>query len=520
MKYSFLIIAISSAISSFAQTFYPDHVFVDYYRALEMKNENIENRINLFPSHIDQYKNDSLNWNIWGDQFPNPSSDKSITILPISWSGTYNTGYPKSNNDGAVWKGKGLNGQVQGGIKGKFGLVEFALAPVIFYSQNRPYILAKDTLDRHPLNYQFSPIDYVQRYGRDSYTHFDWGQSAIHLVYKSWTAGISTTNMTWGPAQVNPVLMSSNAAGIPRIEIGTHKPIKTKFGHIEGRAYWGRLRESKYFNNDPDDDIRYWSGVSLGYQPSFLPDLYLGVNRAFYKYMNDFNTDDLYITFWRYKDPNFDEPGNDEYDQMASITARYLFKEVGFETYIEYGKNDFGSGIVRPEPEHARGYTIGFSKYFDLIDDRLIKFTYEHASLDKARTGLTRPHNTWYTHSSVPHGYTNDGQVIGASVGPGSTTDYFGLQYFFAKGMCQINGQRIRYNDDYIYINEKIWDYKLLDHEWNIHAQYNRFFGEYLMGFQAGLNTRRQIHFVRHQHIKNWQFQVNITKSIGSIKNK
>ncbi|MBU2912399.1 MULTISPECIES: capsule assembly Wzi family protein [Reichenbachiella] len=497
-----------------AQVLYPDSEYLEYYRILEIKNEGISNRMNIFPTIVSQYNKDSITWNPWKDNFQlDQQKNKSISLLPARLTNHYNSTYAHGYNDGALWKGKGYTGSIQGGVTGKYGLLEFTIAPIVFFSQNSAFELAPQTSDNNPYNYQFTNkrIDYVQRYGDQSFAEFDLGQTDIRLVYKSFTIGASTQNIVWGPAQRNPILLSNNSSGIPHIDIGTHKPVNTKIGRFEGKIYYGLLKKSDYFDEDTQWNHRYWSGFSASYNPSFLPSLYLGFNRVLYKKAKDFVPLDLLVFITNFDDNDGVDGVNDEYDQMGSITMRWFFREVGFETYLEFAKNDFGGKLYGTEPDHSRGYTLGFSKYIDLKNKDLIKLTYEHATLDQSKSNAYRATPTWYAHHIVKQGYTQKGQILGAGIGPGSSSDYFNAQYVFATGILQLTAQRIRFNDDYFY--DTIKDENRHDHEWTLESTFSKFIGNYLVGMHFGMNFRQNMYYVENNDKTNVSISLNLSKN-------
>ncbi|MEP4495919.1 MAG: hypothetical protein ABJ019_05250, partial [Ekhidna sp.] len=304
-----------------------------------------------------------------------------------------------------------------------------------------------------------------------------------------------------------------NASGLPHIDFGTHKPIKTKIGRFEGKIYYGVLESSSYFSLSENFGNRFWTGMSLGYNPSFLPELTLGFNRAFYKNANEFKPVDLLVLLGKFDDTDGDPAVNDEFDQIGSVTMRWLFKEAGFEMYAEYGKNDFGGKFWGTAPEHARAYILGFSKYVDVKENNVLKLTYEHTSLDKPKNSIFRGYNSWYSHQIVRAGYTIDGQIIGGGIGTGSVSDLFAANYFMPKGRLLMRAQRIRFDDDYFF--DVIQDEFNHDHEWTFEAKYSQFVGSYLIGVDLGFSFRQNQYFIINNDKNNVFFGLNFTKSFN-----
>ncbi|MFY0684089.1 MAG: hypothetical protein JXR20_06020 [Balneola sp.] len=80
-----------------------------------------------------------------------------------------------------------------------------------------------------------------------------------------------------------------------------------------------------------------------------------------------------------------------------------------------------------------------------------IRFIYEHSSLAVWETGFVRSSGSLYAHGLNKQGYTNNGQIIGAGIGPGSTADYLNISILSEKSTLSLEYQRIRFNDDYFF---------------------------------------------------------------------
>lgn len=493
-------------IEGYSQVLIPGDEFHDYYRVIELKDSSLNKRINIYPSIINQYSNDSLAWNPWGEHFkPVPKEGKYFRILDGRLANTYISNYPRSYNDGAVWKGKGLTSELHGGITGRYGKIRYTFAPILFFSQNQSFDLAAQRGGNTPYNYQFKNqrIDYVQRFGNAPLVHFNWGQSEIRFVHRKFTIGVSTENMVWGSAQNTPILMGNNSAGIPHFDLGTDEPVNTFFGPIEIKFYWGLLSESDYFDEDDSNDYRYWTGVSAGLRSKHIKGLSIGVHRALYKRADEFSLADAFITVYRFQNPDPDAAGNDEYDQMGSATIKWSFDKVGFEAYLEFAKNDFGGGIFGGEPDHAVGYNIGFTKLVTTNNNNVFKLTYEHASLALAKTMFVRANNSWYTHGIVRQGYTQEGQIIAGGIGPGSTTDFMEIKYFGVFGMLGLNLQRIRFDDDYYFLSD-INDIFQHDFEWTSGIEYLKIYNKSRFKFDFKYSLRQNMYFIKENKQNNF----------------
>lgn len=386
-----------------------------------------------------------------------------FNLLPIYINTLYNTQYAKSINDGPAWGGRGLNTTLGFGFSGRIGRVSYVLNPILHYSENRDFYTGGDLTNSPEFQnpYYLDRIDYVSRYGSDPFYLISPGQSEISINLNKIELAVATQNMRWGYSVYNPIIMSTNAPGFPHLKLGTSKPIKSKVGDFELNVFWGILEESEFFNSNPKDDTRYFSGINFGYRPGgVFEGFQLGFQRIFYaqsNYLTGYLYDGL-IVFSNLFYPNKRKqvngrPLNDYYDQIASITLSYLFPERKFHIYMEWAKGDFNSNLVDflEQPEHNRAYTFGFTKGFEIGNDYKMLFLYENSSLGVWQTGFVRSSGAFYLHSVNTQGYTNNGQVIGASVGPGGQTNIATLSFESENFSIKLDYERSRYNDDYFY---------------------------------------------------------------------
>lgn len=509
----FIFYLFTSSIS--AQVLYPSYYHRDYYDVLRMKND-FEEPITYLPSLIHEYGTDStLSWDIWDGILDIQSKENDfIQVLNPHANFSYSTNYPDGYNDGAVWEGKGLNSSFNFGFTGKKGVLSFTFAPVVYSAQNKDFDIPSSPT-KNEFSYPFEQrIDWVERYGDASLTKIHPGQSEIRLTYRKFSLGLSSQNFILGPSLAAPILMSNNAGGIPHFDFGTAGPIKTKIGNIDFKMFWGIMDESDYFDDNPDNDQRYITGATVGFQPKGVPGLSLGLNRVLYREMfdGDFKPIDLFASVWKtIEDPDLP---NDNYDQMASLMVRWKFKDYGFDAYVEFARNDFPGTFTDlfEHPERTRGTTLGLIKTFDLTEESLIRFVFEHTKLNKTKMSvINRAGNpTYYVHGVIDNGYTNLGQIMGAYIGPGSNAHHLKLQYFTPKGRIGINFDRVRFNDDYFISNFSGNSSFENDIRYRVGLDYLRFIGNFIVDGNLTYGYRRNWFYNddRNQHNLNIGFKV------------
>lgn len=196
----------------------------------------------------------------------------------------------------------------------------------------------------------------------------------------------------------------------------------------------------------------------FSYQPKWVPGLFLGFSRSFQTYNTELNSLSDYLPLFRpfqkINDRN-NTSGADTKDQLASVFARWLFKEAKAEVYFEYGKNDHALNLrdFLMSPEHSRAYMAGMRKIlpFKNRPDEHIQISLELTHLQQSIDRTVREAGAWYLHGLIPHGYTHMGEVLGAGIGPGSNLQSFDVSWI--KGLKHIGLQleRFVHQNDFFY---------------------------------------------------------------------
>ena len=397
----------------------------------------------------------------------NNQGSSSFEILDPVAKVSFNSLYPRGYNDGPIWKGKGLTFEAHAGFQGRFGKLSYTFMPSVFFSENLWYLSTPGANDSpNPFAYQFtSRIDWVQRFGGKEYLGFHPGQSEIKIDWGKVTTSLSTQNYSLGPSIFNPILLSRQGGGFPhaRIELEPTnlKIAKQDIGKLEANLLVGLLKESEYFDNDSENDNRFFNSLSIAYSPSFLSEVTVGLNKVLYKQTQFFEPEDLISTLYiidnGIKDGDTLSP-NDTFDQMASVFMEWHLKESGFRAYAEFAKNDFTTDarfrFFAIEPEHARAYTIGFEKRLKTKKGKEIRISYEHTNLSKGQSFQKwRADPAYYVHGINRQGYTHNGQILGAGIGPGGNSDHFEVTRISEKLSVGVLAQRIEHNKDYFVAN-------------------------------------------------------------------
>lgn len=378
-----------------------------------------------------------------------------LVLLPVRWRSEMSSAYPNDRNNGALWTGRGVSTAVAGGLAIRWRILSAALRPELVYHQNRVFdFVAAGTPDHSPYIYSGHPgsIDWPHRFGEGSFWTADPGQSYIRVDAGRLAAGVSTENLWWGPAHRNPLLLSNTAPGFPHLFLGSARPLDVGIGRIEAQAVWGRLSESDYFDYAPENDYRLFSGLILDFEPRRIPGLFVGLARV---HVQAIPPEGLGITetlLGAYMDPRTNPQDLAAGDnQLVSAFARWALPRGGFETWVEWAREDHWADIdeLIAVPDASQAYTLGFRKVIP-SGSNWVSITGELTHLEDALPILHahRQVLTFYTHIQVTQGYTHRGQLLGAAIGPGSDSQFLEVELFTASGRLGAFLERVRHDGD------------------------------------------------------------------------
>jgi hypothetical protein len=379
-----------------------------------------------------------------------------LGLLPASSFTSYNTEFPQGDDDGALWQGRGASGILRAGLQASWDWGYARLYPEWWFAQNLDYSRAPNAGQPTIEDYGVG-LDRLQAYGTRVYQNLSLGQSQLRLRRYGFTLGFGTENVRFGPAEIQNVLMSDNAAGFPKIDLGTDGPLVTPFGAIEARFFWGQTTKTKWFDSDRSTDERLMVGGLLSYSPPFLDNMSFGFQRLFH---SPWKTADAWKVFqffddtvWKKYRGKYSGLGGaeDDVDQVLSFTWEWRLPETGSRAYVEWARNDHANDITDflMQPEHSDGYVLGLQQKIEVSAATRILFSFEMADVGNNIGTIIRRTGSWYRQRVG--GYTNDGQVMGAPMGPGSNSQELNVYLQRDNWFVGLGAQRMVYDADYFY---------------------------------------------------------------------
>ncbi len=103
-------------------------------------------------------------------------------------------------------------------------------------------------------------------------------------------------------------------------------------------------------------------------------------------------------------------------------------------------------------PDHTQAYSLGFSQILSGNKESFYVLSGELSNTEMSVKyyGSSAP---WYRHGwrGWEQGYSNNGQIFGASIGPGSNSQYLDFSYYYPGGKIGGYIQRVRFDNDYFF---------------------------------------------------------------------
>lgn len=403
---------------------------------------------------------------------------------------TQNSELPYSLNDGALWAGRGANASILAGAVADWGRARLFLLPELTYSENRFYPLvdptyalnpailpARDTFSS-PWHQGPQSIDLPLRFGAIPFWRLFPGQSSLVIdAGRNVAVGASTENEWWGPGIRNALILSNNAPGFPHAFARPAHPVTTRWGTFDARWLAGWLTESFFFDANSTNATRSISMAGLSWQPPRTT-LVLGAARSVFApvrsqgaamtHVLDFLADVGHPNARPMSDSTM-TPGR---DQLLSLFFRWVQPNDRFEFYGEWGRAEFPVSLrdFLVQPNHTQAYTLGLQWLGEPLRwDARLRAQGEVSFLEQSTTFRTRPIGSWYTSRAVEQGYTNQGQVLGAAIGPGSSSQFVALDLVAPRWQIGPYLTRIRWLEDahsqQPYVYDALGEHGLCEHD-------------------------------------------------------
>ena len=252
----------------------------------------------------------------------------------------------------------------------------------------------------------------------------------------------TSSAMTWGPAR-SPLLLSANAAGIPRLFASTARPLATRAGLWTALWFIGDLVESRFFDRDASNDRRSLTFLGVTWTPRDSSGVTLGIARAISNLENSRTGRDLTAVFAPQSPATHDE--------LLSVFARVQRPDGRLRGWIELvHQGPLRLRELLTESRAELGYAFGVEAANRRTNGRAI-YLAEVANLEQSRTISDREVHDFYTGYGTPQGWTNRGQMLGAGMGPGGQSQLISADWIASSWSVGGLLERVRWGEDALY---------------------------------------------------------------------
>ena len=464
-KLLFFILLIFCYFASYAQnSFYDDIHLMDYQRNRQLLNDSngvITNSFLIRSTSSFQFLKSKLKG----------TSKDIVQSISLNYDQQNNSLQPISFNDGNMYPARGWQERYSYGVNLKLLIFDINYQPEKLAVQNLTQeYYPGNTGDGNFMFKYFgmvaNNIDNFRQFGYDRIEETTLGQSRVGIKFKYMAAGVSNENIWWGPGKRSSLVFTNNAAGFKHYYLKTVEPIKTYIGSFELAGVVGRLDTTKYTEIDQELlnicrpckvfknlDEREIDGITINFQPNWIPNFYIGYaySRQFYRHATDALGDT--VNFFS-KDLTKQEIG--------SLFFRFAMPEDHAEFYGEMGLPNEAPWPWKFFKERMRpAFVFGASKLvpLKLFDSYLsLNVEFTQLQLTNSRDILYEGQpfaggkpNSWYLSTIVNQGWSNNGQLMGASIGPGSNNQSISLSWNKGYNKVGVFVERTVFNNDFYY---------------------------------------------------------------------
>ncbi len=459
-------IIIFSYISSNAQNSFFDEIhMMDNQRNLQLKNDStkrIENSFMIRSTGAFQHIQNGLN-----------SKPKNIAkSLMVGYDFQNNSLLPQGVNDGNMFPTRGWQERFSIGINLQWGLLDINYQPEKLSLQNLPQEYYAGNPDDGNFMFKYfgmvaNNIDHFRQFGYEKIDTTSFGQSRVGLKTKHISFGYTTENIWWGPGKRNSLIFSNNAGGFRHYYLNSVELIKTFIGGFEFSAIAGTLDTTKFTDIDQELlnicrpckvfknlDQRKIDAIIINWSPKWVPNLYLGYAFSRQYYANSKNDYGQTYSFF----------SKDRIQQiMGSLMFRFSLPKDHAEFYGEFGLPDEAAYPWKffKDKNPRTGFIFGANKLVLIRRGKAylnlnIEFTQLQLMNPKNIFNLGYPFvggrpNSWYLNTNIKQGWSNNGQLIGAAIGPGSNGQSFSLSWHKGHNKIGVFVERVAHNNDFYF---------------------------------------------------------------------
>jgi hypothetical protein len=365
-----------------------------------------------------------------------------IVLQPTIVQGAFLGSVADPRNDGPAWYGRGSNFFVRTGVSLDLPWFHVVAAPQLWHAQNKPFDVFPSTDASR--NSFASPwyalpfsVDLPSRFGVKPLTQIDVGESAVWGSVGPVDAGVTASTQRWGPGERGTLVIGPDAPGIPRVFVRTSRPVQTPIGSFSGEVFAGTLTESRYFDTADTNNLRSITAWNVAWSPGDSSTFIVGIAHGSQRLGT------------RFGGQRSAQPVRGSANQINEVYAQFRDPRTGIRAWGELGR----AGALPTDQNFVRVpyqgivYLLGAERALPSRHGTLL-LSFELANLEQPTDIRGGVRQDLYTSSSIPQGWSQRGQLLGYSTGPGSEAQWVATDWIASWWSFGFFGDRVRWNED------------------------------------------------------------------------
>jgi hypothetical protein len=378
-------------------------------------------------------------------------------------------GVPDGRGNGAAIAAVGATWQLRMRTEYQRGPLLLRFAPEVHRAQNAPFVTfpaGDSTRSGQSSPWYFGPhsADLPSRHGSAPLTQLDLGESGAWLSGRQWIVGATTALPDWGPGIGEGLVLGRSAAGLPRLEASWRQSLSraraksrdaavardgrpaseaSAAPSLDLRWFAGAALESRYFDTDPENNLRGVAGLRLALEAGRWQ---VGLSRTVMDGRRDRAPLGAALL-------PLQRSASDSLLETLAADLRFADAARGSLLWLELARQ----APLRSAqdflllPTEGLAMRAGASQVLARSARAQWIVGFEAVRLSQPPQRSTTDDRDFYTSPTVVHGWTHRGEPLGSGLGPGGERQLLSLDREAPAGDLGVFLERVRWNDDALY---------------------------------------------------------------------
>lgn len=366
-------------------------------------------------------------------------------LIPAALRVTSRSGVPDHRGGGNAPATIGATIQLRAGAELRLGRVQVRIAPEVVFAGNGDFLTfpGRDSTRSSyasPFYVGDFSADLPLRPGDQPIAYIAGGESGLWYQTDAFALAVTTAIPDWGPGVGEGLVLGRSTGGLPRAELAAWRAVGS--GLVRARWFGGAAVESRFFDDDAENDLRSVAGLRVTYERA---DWSISVSRTV---MDGRQGGPMRAALQPLLPTR-----SDSIIELLALDLLLARPEAGsyvwFEGVRQQPLRELRDLLLMPTEGLA--LRVGASQRIAQSAGAAWILGFEAVRLDQPPQRAGRAPQDLYTSPTVVHGWTHRGQPLGAGLGPGSQRQMLSLDREGRRWDLGGFVERVRWNDDALY---------------------------------------------------------------------